>query len=133
MVLNLGSMFLALIFMLTLPACFVCVAPCRKVSPKCNRRFKGTTAQYHGNVWIRFMMEGGLDIAICAALNYIFILETTGGLQWDSTFQIVNNVSILTTIVILNNSQNSFRPLSLFLSHFRSFITTSLKSKDLNL
>ena len=75
MILNLGTMFLMFVVMLTIPACLICTGPCRRCWPWLDRKHKATKTNLHGNVWIRFLMEGSLDIAICASLNYIFIQE----------------------------------------------------------
>ena len=47
----------------------------------------------HGNMFIRYMIEGCLDIAICIAVNLIDISESEEGLRWDTTFYMVNNIS----------------------------------------
>ena len=46
-----------------------------------------------GNMFIRYLIEGCLDIAICIAINCIDISESEEGLRWDSTFYMVNNIS----------------------------------------
>ena len=95
MILNLGTMFLVLVVMLTLPLCLICTGPCRSCWPWLDRKHRATKTNLHGNVWIRFIMEGGLDIFLCAALNYIYLMHSAGGLQWENTFDIVNNVALI--------------------------------------
>jgi len=95
MILNLGTMFIVFVIMLTIPACLICTKPCRRCWPWLDKKHKATATSLHGNAWIRFIMEGSLDIALCGAINYIFINDRQGGLQWDNIFQVVNNVSLI--------------------------------------
>lgn len=53
------------------------------------------TDSLYGNIWIRYLLEGSLDIAICCALNYIHIKQESGGFTWDNIFQTVNNIAII--------------------------------------
>mmetsp|Transcript_6845 Transcript_6845/g.9408 ORF Transcript_6845/g.9408 Transcript_6845/m.9408 type:complete len:154 (-) Transcript_6845:1424-1885(-) len=74
MIVNLGTMFLVFVVMLIMPACLICTGPCRSCWPWLDRKHKATATNLHGNVWIRFLMEGSLDIIICGALNYFLVM-----------------------------------------------------------
>ena len=54
-----------------------------------------------GNTWIRFILEGSLDISICAALNYIYNESSHEPIRWDTTFQTVNSLSFIVLTIIL--------------------------------
>ena len=95
MILNLGTMFLVFVIMLTIPACLICTKPCGRCWPWLDKKNTATATSLQGNAWIRFIMEGSLDIAICGSLNYIFIKKESGGLQWDTSFQVVNNLALI--------------------------------------
>jgi len=45
-------------------------------------------------MFIRFILEGYLEIVICAALNLQYLAVSPGGLEWDSAFLIVNNCTL---------------------------------------
>ena len=53
-------------------------------------------------MFIRFILEGYLDICICAALNWLFVAGDKDSLRWDSTFYVVNNATlILLTLAVI--------------------------------
>lgn len=95
MIVNLGTMFLVFAFMLTVPCCLICIRPCRRMSSWLDKNYKSTATSMYGNVWIRYAMEGCIDIAICAVLNLkIRMLDSEDGLRWDTTFYCLNNAAL---------------------------------------
>jgi len=92
MIVNLGTMFLTLVIMLTIPCCLLMTRPCKNKSQWLTKKHTSLIAALHGNMFIRYLLEGSLDIAICCTLNLYKDLSD-GGFQWDSTFNIVNNVA----------------------------------------
>ena len=94
MIINLGTMFLTLVVMLTIPLCICVTLPCKSKSKWLTTKHKSLTNALHGNMFIRYLMEGCLDIAICSALNIMKGVED-GGLDWSDRFHIVNNVALI--------------------------------------
>mmetsp|Transcript_4056 Transcript_4056/g.5393 ORF Transcript_4056/g.5393 Transcript_4056/m.5393 type:complete len:397 (+) Transcript_4056:1458-2648(+) len=47
-----------------------------------------------GNVFIRFFLEGCLDIGLCAALNILYLEEPGVYMEWETLFDVVNNVTL---------------------------------------
>ena len=94
MILNLGTMFLTLVIMLTVPCCILVTLPCKSSSKCLTNKHKGCTDALRGNFFIRFLLEGCLDISICATLNILKGVEDDG-LDWSDKFFIVNNVSLI--------------------------------------
>mmetsp|Transcript_8669 Transcript_8669/g.10695 ORF Transcript_8669/g.10695 Transcript_8669/m.10695 type:complete len:406 (-) Transcript_8669:168-1385(-) len=47
-----------------------------------------------GNVFIRFFLEGCLDIGLCAALNILYLQEPGVYMEWETLFDVVNNVTL---------------------------------------
>lgn len=87
-------MFLVFVFMLTVPCCLICIRPCRRMTSWLDKKYKSTATSMYGNVWIRYAMEGAIDIAICAVLNLTYSFEEADGLRWDTTFYCVNNAAL---------------------------------------
>ena len=87
-------MFLMFIVLLTIPGCLICTRPLRRWK-WFHKKHSATATSMKGNLWIRFIIEGCLDISICASLNYIYIQTSHLGLQWDTTFQIVNSAALI--------------------------------------
>lgn len=73
MILNMGTMFLMFIVLLIIPCILLCSRPCRSCSRWLNKKHGAMSESMKGNSWIRFVMEGSLDISICASLNYIYL------------------------------------------------------------
>ena len=48
----------------------------------------------HGNLFFRYLLEGCLDITICATLNFIDAYNKED-LAWNSFFYFVNNVFLV--------------------------------------
>ena len=98
-----GTVFIALLVFLTIPFCLVCSRPCRNCTKWFSKILSSWGKSFRGNVYFRFIMEGFLDIGICASLNVIFLLENDLGLEWDTLFMVMNNVTLilLITTVIL--------------------------------
>ena len=66
MILNLGTLFITFIFMITAIPCFVCLSqPFKKRSNWVRTKSDGLLKALHGNMFLRFTLEGCLDIAIC--------------------------------------------------------------------
>lgn len=72
MIINLGTMFLSFVIMLFIPVLLLLVKPCKHKSLWLNKKYTNTLNALHGNMFIRFLIEGSLDIAICIVLNFIF-------------------------------------------------------------
>ena len=72
MILNLGTMFIAFIFILSLPMLLVFTKPCAKCSQKFKKKHIGCRKSLSGNLFIRYFLESCLEITICVSLNYIF-------------------------------------------------------------
>ena len=47
-----------------------------------------------GNVFIRFFLEGCLDIVLCAALNVIYIQENDIGYEFHTVFHATNTITL---------------------------------------
>ena len=54
-----------------------------------------------GNSWIRFVMEGSLDIALSASLNYIYVSNNGDGLKWDTLFLALNNCTLIILVILV--------------------------------
>ena len=78
MIINLGTMFLAFVFILFLPILLILTGPCDRCKVIHKRR-TGCRKSLRGNVFIRYFLESCLDIAICAVLNVIFNKNTNNG------------------------------------------------------
>mmetsp|Transcript_26104 Transcript_26104/g.34906 ORF Transcript_26104/g.34906 Transcript_26104/m.34906 type:complete len:154 (-) Transcript_26104:1104-1565(-) len=70
MILNLGTLFLIFIILLILPCFLFFTKPCKNCTKGFKKKHKGMSKSVKGNAYIRFILEGGLDIAICASLNF---------------------------------------------------------------
>ena len=115
MILNLGTMFLSLLVMMLIPILLLVTKPCKKKSRWLTKRHTGLTKSLHGNMFIRYLLEGCLDIAICSVLDVVHQLESENGLEW-STFQVINNL----TIVILGIAVMIF-PAWVFIFYCKNF------------
>lgn len=100
LVLNLGTLFFMFILLLTIPVCLILTKPCRCWSWY-NKKHEAMSTSIKGNTWIRFIMEGCLDISICATVNYIFIKKSNEGLKWNSTFHIINSTAIIVLVTLI--------------------------------
>lgn len=92
MIVNLGTMFLTFVIMLFIPVLLLLIKPCRAKSHWLDKKYSSMMQALHGNMFIRYLMEGSLDISICIVLNFIQDSDS-GGLQWTSAFHIVNNLA----------------------------------------
>ena len=45
-------------------------------------------------MFVRFLIEGCLDVSICIYCQWVFTAESEEGLTWSSRFEIVNNISM---------------------------------------
>lgn len=95
MTINLGTLYLTLAVFLALLILVILTQPCIHCSPRLKSKHDSIVLSLKGNMWIRYMMEGFLDIGICCALNYhdSHILEE--GIKVDSLFATVNSISFL--------------------------------------
>ena len=71
MIINLGTMFLTLMVMLFIPILLLLIRPCKSKSRWLTKKHTSLTNALHGNMFIRYLIEGSLDIAFCIALNFI--------------------------------------------------------------
>jgi hypothetical protein len=115
MIMNLGTMFLALVLMLTIPCWLLLTRSCKSKSQWLTQKHKSLIAALHGNMFIRFLIEGSLDIAICGTLN-LYKIFSEGGFQWDNTFNFVNNVAL----IVLGSAVIVF-PIFIFVFYCRNF------------
>ena len=46
-------------------------------------------------MWIRYLLEGCLDIVICAVVNFVNDLNSEDGMMWNSAFLVINNISLI--------------------------------------
>jgi len=103
MILNLGTMFISLVIILATPVCIFMTKPCGKCSNTLKKSQESTMKSMKGNVFIRYLIEGFLDISICASLNYIYETESARGFRFDTTFHTVNNIAffVLTIAIVV--------------------------------
>ena len=71
MIINLGTMFITLVIILMIPLWIIFTKPCKYRSKWLSKNHESLTKSLRGNMFIRFILEGCLDIAICSALNWI--------------------------------------------------------------
>ena len=95
MTINLGTLYLTVAVFLAILILMILTRPCLHCSTRLKSKHDSIMLGFKGNMWIRYMMEGFLDIGICCALNYhdSHILEN--GIKVDSLFATVNNISFL--------------------------------------
>ena len=70
MILNLGTLFLMFVILLVIPVLLICSRPCKQCCTCFKKKHDLTSDSFRGNTYIRYILEGGLDIALCASLNY---------------------------------------------------------------
>ena len=70
MILNLGTLFLVLVLLLAWPCFLLCTIPCKRLCSCFKTKHEASSESFKGNAYIRYILEGFLDIAICASLNY---------------------------------------------------------------
>ena len=103
MILNLGTIFLMFLLLPILLVCLTCTRPCKNCCccSSFKTKHKAMESNMRGNTWIRFILEGTLDIAICAALNYIYNKNSQKSFRWDTPFQAVNSLSFIVLTILL--------------------------------
>ena len=95
LILNLGTMFLTLLVMLLIPLCLLASKPFKNKSRWFSKKHESLARSASGNMFIRYMLEGCLDIVICAVLNFVNDMDSEDGMMWDSIFLKINNVSLI--------------------------------------
>jgi len=101
MILNLGTLFLMLIVIIVGFPCFICLTkpckrcPCKKFTAWLTAKQDSLVKSLHGNVFIRYLLEGYLEILTCATINWLYIRGTENGWEWGSTFFVINNVTLI--------------------------------------
>ena len=103
MIINLGTLFLTLVIIATIPFFLCCTYPCKKRSEWFSKKHVSVSKSMQGNTFIRFLLEGCLDISICAYLQLFTSHEGEERLMWGTAFDIINNLSciILATAVAI--------------------------------
>ena len=101
MILNMGSLFFILLILLTLPCCLFVSKPCKKYSGKFSAKHVSLTKSLYGNIYIRYLLEGCLDIAVCIVLNLINA-SNEGSLKWDSSFDVTNNIFLIVLLILIS-------------------------------
>ena len=96
-IMNLGTLFITFLVILMIPCCLLCVKPFKHKSRWLNKKYKGLSDSIHGNLFIRYILEGCLDISICAMLNFV----SKDGLKWESGMHLVNNIFLIFLSVIV--------------------------------
>ena len=101
-IMNMGSLFISFVIFLTLPALLLCLRPCRSKSRLIKDKSEKISTALKGNLFIRFFLEGCLNIAISSVLNIEHANEN-GGLEWDSSVNAINSVSLIffTSVILL--------------------------------
>ena len=101
-IMNMGSLFISFVIFLTLPALLLCLRPCRSKSRLIKDKSEKISTALKGNLFIRFFLEGCLNIAISSVLNIEHANEN-GGLKWDSSVNAINSVSLIffTSVILL--------------------------------
>ena len=94
LIVNLGTLFITLIVMLSCPICIFCTRPYKQKSRWLNRKHESIGPSLRGNMWIRFVMEAFLDISISGTIN-VFGLLASGEIPFDTTFNIINSVMLI--------------------------------------
>ena len=92
MILNLGSMFV-IFFWLSLgtPLTYLVLLPFRSKSKWVRGKLSSLSDSIRGNVMIRYLLEGALDICICIGFQFEFS-EWNNGLNFQTLFMGVNTV-----------------------------------------
>ena len=101
MISNLGSLFVIFLWLcLGIPLIFVLLRPFRTKSRYIGNKVSSLSDSLRGNLMIRFIIEGALDICICIAFQFEF-KERNNGLNFDTAFMGINTVmTILFTTVL---------------------------------
>ena len=73
LILNMGTLFIILVFFLTLPICLFLTNPLKIKSKWFKTKSESVSSSLKGNLFIRFFLEGCLDISIAIMLNTIKI------------------------------------------------------------
>ena len=75
LIVNLGTLYITLIIMLLTPVCICSTKPCKKRSKWLQKKHVSLLNALQGNMFIRYLIEGCLDIAICIYCQYTFYSE----------------------------------------------------------
>ena len=71
MISNLGSLYLTLMFMLTVIPLFLLITrPFKHRSKKLSKLHRELTDSLRGNMFIRYLLQASIDIAITTYINY---------------------------------------------------------------
>ena len=114
MITNLGSMFVTLVFILLIPIWLFLLRPCKNKYQWLHTKHTSLTNSIYGNLYIRYLLEGCLDIAISLTLQVTHM--GSNGLEWDTTFNVINNI----TTIVLGVATISF-PVFIIVFYCRKF------------
>ena len=106
-VINLGSLFVAFIFLFTFPLIFILLCrPFRNRSKYINNKYQNLSDGLHGNMIVRYILEACLDIALCIGLQVHYYAENVDGAKlfdFDDFFFTVNTIitAILGILIVI--------------------------------
>ena len=66
---NMGTLYISFVVFLTLPAFILCLRPCRSKSRLIKDKSEKITTALKGDLFIRFFLEGCLNITFSSVLN----------------------------------------------------------------
>ena len=71
---NLGMTFIFMSGMIILSVILVCLKPFKRMNPKLNAKHANMTKSLYWNTYIRFIIEGSLEMFISCSINLEFVL-----------------------------------------------------------
>ena len=101
-IMNLGSLFVIFLWMaLGMPLIYFAMRPFRNKSEAVGKRVASLGDSLHGNLMIRYIVEGALDICVCIAFQFEFS-EYNGGLNFNSAFEGINTVMTVIMLIAMS-------------------------------
>ena len=95
LILNLGTVFFIILILVAFPVLLIMTRPCRSCSKKFKSKHEGASKSFRGNAFFTFILEGFLDIGICATLNILWLNDTSQRIRWDTSFDFFNSLCLV--------------------------------------
>ena len=70
-IVNLGTIFVTLVIILTVPVLLILLRPCKNSCKWMHTKHTSLTHAYYGNTYLRYLLEGCLDIVISVLIQLI--------------------------------------------------------------
>ena len=71
-IVNLGTLYLMFLIILLIPVFLLLTRPCKTKSRWLTNKHHNLINSLHGNMFIRYLIEGCLDIANCIVINFLY-------------------------------------------------------------